>query len=317
MIISTNQELRLHIPSNAIDNISLLQGILDNSEKDFLVDKLGMALYSQLCEYYTSINPKDFYNSIVDGSYSNDYWAVLLLNAQRVVVNDALARFAYQQAISINSSGVNVSSSNDYNSVDEKMLDKSVQGFKKEALVSLNNMLVSLENWAKKNKGENSSQDNLDEIVELWKQSKYYYNHADLIIPNCECLQYYLDIYDNRDKFIRLLPELHFIQDEYITEIIGEDNISLLLSENADRQILRKVRYLIVAYLKERTSVIPFDKNIRLHAHDESVLLKESILKMLNEKKLSSKTDLDDSLDSVDFQNNQPNSKIFVSPLLY
>lgn len=35
MILSTTKELRLHIPSNAIDEISSLQGILDNSEKDF------------------------------------------------------------------------------------------------------------------------------------------------------------------------------------------------------------------------------------------------------------------------------------------
>ena len=46
MILSTTKELRLHIPSNAIDEISSLQGILDNSEKDFLRDKLGDATSS-------------------------------------------------------------------------------------------------------------------------------------------------------------------------------------------------------------------------------------------------------------------------------
>ena len=49
MILSTTKELRLHIPSNAIDEISSLQGILDNSEKDFLRDKLGDSLYNRLC----------------------------------------------------------------------------------------------------------------------------------------------------------------------------------------------------------------------------------------------------------------------------
>ena len=52
MILSTTKELRLHIPSNASDEISSLQGILDNSEKDFLRDKLGDSLYNRLCEYY-------------------------------------------------------------------------------------------------------------------------------------------------------------------------------------------------------------------------------------------------------------------------
>ena len=52
MILSTTKELRVHIPSNAIDEISSLQGILDHSEKDFLRDQLGDSLYNRLCEYY-------------------------------------------------------------------------------------------------------------------------------------------------------------------------------------------------------------------------------------------------------------------------
>lgn len=35
MILFTNQELRLQIPSNAVDEVANLQGMLDNSEKDF------------------------------------------------------------------------------------------------------------------------------------------------------------------------------------------------------------------------------------------------------------------------------------------
>ena len=43
MILLTNQELRLHLPSNAVDEVANLQGMLDNSEKDFL-KLLGMLL---------------------------------------------------------------------------------------------------------------------------------------------------------------------------------------------------------------------------------------------------------------------------------
>ena len=67
MILSTTKELRLHIPSNAIDEISSLQGILDNSEKDFLRDKLGDSLYNRLCEYYQTVSPDDFYMAVCNG----------------------------------------------------------------------------------------------------------------------------------------------------------------------------------------------------------------------------------------------------------
>lgn len=149
MIISTTKELRLHIPSNAIDEISSLQGILDNSEKDFLRDKLGDSLYNRLCEYYQTVSPEDFYLSVCNGEHIHQPWQQLLLMAQRVVAYDAMARFAYPQAISINGTGVNVASSEDYGAASKDLIDKGVQGYKREAMVSLNQMLVMLEGWAK------------------------------------------------------------------------------------------------------------------------------------------------------------------------
>lgn len=113
MILSTTKELRLHIPSNAIDEISSLQGTLDNSEKDFLRDKLGDSLYDQLCEYYQSISPDEFYLSVTNGEHTHLPWQQLLLMAQRMVVYDAMSRFAYTQALSINGTGINVASSED------------------------------------------------------------------------------------------------------------------------------------------------------------------------------------------------------------
>ena len=148
MILSTNQELRLILPSNAVDDIANLQGVLDNSEKDFLQDKLGKPLYTRLCEYYTTLGGDGFYQQMTDGSYAKKPWSVLLNLAQRMVVNDAMSRYAYQQILSVNGAGVNIASSTDYDPATEKLLDKGVAGYKKEAMVSLNNLLILLENWA-------------------------------------------------------------------------------------------------------------------------------------------------------------------------
>lgn len=231
MILSTTKELRLHNPSNAVDEVNLLQGILDNSEKDFLREKLGGPLYTRLCDYYESILPDDFFLAVTGGNYQQDPFAVLLLYAQRVVVNDALMRYVYQQALSVNGAGVNMAGGDDYSSASDKMIDKAVQGYKKEAFSSLNALLVMLEEWAKETDGSeddagDAHQQSIREIVKLWRQSKYYYLHSELLIPTCTVLQRYLDIYENRDKFIRLLPDLLFIQEEYIEDIVGADMIS-------------------------------------------------------------------------------------------
>lgn len=342
MLLSTNQELRLHVPSNAFDDVSLLQGILDNSEKDFLRDKLGTPLYNRLCEYYKlNIDTNDFYLAVTNGTYAQHPWQELLLNAQRMVANDTLARYSYQQLISTNGAGVNMASSQDFAVATEKVLDKGVQGYKTEAMVSLNNLLLLLEDWAKltlpmpvedtateqpTSPTEEERMAEIEEIVKLWQQSEYYYLHHDLLIPTCATLKQHLDTFTNRDKFIRLIPDLRFIQNEYIEEVFGEDFIAEMLQAPEKNRLLRKTRDLIVAYLVERTSVLTFDKRARQQAHDDAVSLRDSILKTLADRKAAeqptppapTETPNTTSTDSgKSFENNQPGTRIFVSPMLY
>lgn len=344
MILSTTKELRLHIPSNAIDEISSLQGTLDNSEKDFLRDKLGDSLYDQLCEYYQSISPDEFYLSVTNGEHTHQPWQQLLLMAQRMVTYDAMSRFAYTQVLSINGTGINVASSEDYGAASKDLLDKGVQGYKREAMVSLNQMLMMLEGWAKKMATpapianadstepptadqKNEQHKAIEEISLLWQESQYYYLHHDLLIATCADLQHYLDIYESREKFIRLLPDLHFIQDEYISEAIGEDTVQRLLHTDApaDKPLLRKVRRLMVAHLEERTTILTIDKARRAAAHNEAIALRSSVLRLMEMRKAADaanttpdkpSTNTTDST-SKGYENNQPDSKIFVSPLLY
>lgn len=367
MILSTNQELRLILPSNAVDEIANLQGVLDNSEKDFLQDKLGKPLYTRLCEYYTTLGGDGFYQQKTDGSYAKKPWSVLLNLAQRMVVNDAMARYAYQQILSVNGAGVNVASSTDYDPATEKLLDKGVAGYRMEAMVSLNNLLKLLENWAvsintpaeaaspkdgsastEVPKDESTEvpddgksdipQDEstevhtaIEEIVLLWQESKYYYLHHDLLFPTCSVLEQYLSVHDNRDKFIRLLPDLRYVQDEYIADVFGDELITRLQHADDRDKLLRKVRRLMTAYLVERTTVIAFDKATRLLAHNESVSLRDSVYRLLKAEKQaqeaadgnasSSTSTTAPSSSAADeaggYENNQEGGKIFVTPLMF
>ena len=169
----------------------------------------------------------------------------------------------------------------------------------------------------------------IEEIVTLWQQSKYFYLHADLLIPTAHVLQQYLDIYENRDKFIRLLPDLRFIQDEYIEDAFGEDFVREMLatvpdeSSSGNTRLLRKVRRLITAYLEQRTTVLTIDKVRRQQAHDEAISLKENILATLKKREEQPSSDAtvapvpEESSSGKGYQNNAQGSKIFVSPLLY
>lgn len=382
MILFTNQELRLHLPSNAVDEVANLQGMLDNSEKDFLKPRLGASLYDRLCKQYASIEPLIFCDAVAAGTYVNDPWNELLLYAQRMIVNDAMAQNIEKQALSVNGSGINVASSNDYAVATDKQIAQGKESYRQSAMTSLNNMLSLLEGWAKEmntpmpieeasgdnaegstpsdgsNQGsssegtdsgkddatesENKRHEAIEEIVTLWQESKYYYYHRDLLFPTCESLRPYLDIYGNRDKFVRLIPDMLFIQSEYLEEAFGEDFIPRLLQADENDKMLKKARQLVAAYLKERTSVISFDKLTRSTAHNDAITVRESIHRLLKKEETekqakldaakaesaaegssssstsnaSSASSSDNKGDSEGYDNNQEGSRIFVTPIL-
>jgi hypothetical protein len=355
MILFTNQELRLQIPSNAVDEVANLQGMLDNSEKDFLKPRLGASLYDRLCKYYASIEPVGFCDTIINGTYTDNPWSELLVYAQRMVANDAMAQNVEKQILSVNGSGINVASSSDFAAATKDQIAQGKESYRQSAMTSLNNMLSLLEGWAKEintpmpidTSGEHTDSGNdaateaetkrheaIEEIVTLWQESEYYYYHKDLLFPTCESLRPYLDIYGNRDKFVRLIPDMLFIQSEYLEEAFGEDFIPRLLQASEDDKMLKKARQLVAAYLKQRTSVINFDKLTRSLAHDDAITIRESIHRLLKKEKAEAQAKLDAANEKADlaksdtsnesasddssegYKNNQTGSRIFVTPLL-
>ena len=355
MILFTNQELRLQIPSNAVDEVANLQGMLDNSEKDFLKPRLGASLYDRLCKYYASIEPNDFCDTVINGNYTDNPWSELLLYAQRMVANDAMAQNVEKQILSVNGSGINVASSSDFAAATKDQIAQGKESYRQSAMTSLNNMLSLLEGWAKEintpmpieaagehtdsgndaaTEAETKRHEAIEEIVTLWQESEYYYYHKDLLFPTCESLRQYLDIYGNRDKFVRLIPDMLFIQSEYLEEAFGEDFIPRLLQADENDKMLKKARQLVAAYLKQRTSVINFDKLTRSLAHDDAITIRESIHRLLKKEKAEAQAKLDAEKEKADlaksdtsnesasddssegYKNNQAGSRIFVTPLL-
>lgn len=379
MLISTLSELRLHLPSNAIDRIENIQGNLADSERSLLTDKLGLPLHNRLVEYYRSIDPEMFAQHVIDGTYTSNPWEELLFLAQSVIVKDAMCAYVRQNSISINGAGVNVMSSSDYAPADDKRLAESVQSFKANAYKSLNNLLKLLEEWAKAvntpaaladdtqaspsdspladdtqaspsdasvaddtqaspsdpslsddSAGEGTEapaalfEPALPVIVSLWCMSRYYYLDATLLIPTCTVLQAFLDIEDYRDRFIRLLPDLRFIQRHYIEKTFGEAFVEEMRLADESDPLLFDVRSLIVAHLKVRTTVLDFDKATKAQAHNETVSLRDSILAAISKRNAvpteeqaqdtTTETPKDDKQRT--FRNNSEGNKMFVSPML-
>lgn len=293
MIITTIEELRFAAPAHALDSIDGLVGFIDNSEHDFLEDKLGTPLYEALCKYY---DKGDFSRSTVDEA-TTGYWNRLLLISQRCVAFDALGSASGMQVVSVNNSGINQMAADDYKPADKDSVETYRQTCVKEAHKALNRLLTMLEQWCKDTgaaNGDGSARDVEDvtpepspqsdhderaEIVALWQKSRYYYRSTASLIPTALCLQDYLNIYDSREKFIQMLPDLLFIQEEQIAPAIGEDFLQWLLLRSLQgdsidpltSRIIHRLRKVMAALLVGRTAVIKYTKEQRIQAHDDGV----------------------------------------------
>lgn len=321
MLITTTEELRLCLPTHAIDHIDSYVGYIDNSEHEFLLQPLGQPLYDRLCDWYDQNRPAA---STVDDKKTG-YYNKLLLIAQRCVAFDAMSRVIDQQAVSMNNSGINFASAEDYKPADGEAISRARQSYQKEAHSALNRLLYTLEQWTVQCPAPEDVKKNTKELFEIckfWRSSRYFYLCAQLIIPSAVVLQEYLNIYDSREKFIQMLPDLHFIQEEQIAPAIGEDFCEHLvgtqlkggtkrdanaatasepksLADDSDipavmRRLLHRLRKIEATLLEGRTKVIKVDKDRRIAARDEGVRLlgqfreycrqhQESILKALDE----------------------------------
>lgn len=319
MLISTPDELRLYAPSSAIDHIEAMSGYFNASESDFLKEKLGQPLYASLVSYYRELRNGEsgvmtFVQAITEGEDLTPY-AELLTLAQRIIAFDALGRAIDMQAISVNGSGINISTADDYPKADRETVIAYKQTCIKESHAAVNALLQTLEEWTQEvsvlagsasetettatadpeatvPEGSPSGSDSPEaeekpEIVSLWRKSRYFYLAAGLILPSATIVQEYLDIYNSREKYIQMLPDLRYIQEDIIAPIIGEEFLEHLITLATDGfpegtteseqklmlRIIHTLRKCTARHLESRTMQIKVGDPRRETAHNEAVRL--------------------------------------------
>ena len=321
-----------------MDRIDGIAGFVDNSEHDFLVEKIGDALYSRLTDYYTQINPQELAETVRLGS-KQDYYTELLLCCQRCIVFDAFSRAISVHAVSINDMGVNTATADDYGKADKDSIDAFKQTCTKEAHAAVNRLLVTLEKWTREDAalGEDvvleDSQLQRREIVKMWRMSRYFFLAASLLIPSAMVLQEYVNIYDSREKFIQLLPALRYIQEEKIEPALGEDMtehlVDAAVNGTEDKvlcRIIHTLRKAMAAYLEERTTVLKVSADRKKEAHDEAERMMKRVVEYTKQHYSDLPEDIVKTLPFYKseecvckerlFDNNDHKSVIFVTPAL-
>lgn len=339
MILTRIEELRMAIPAHAIDNIEQLTGFFENSEQDFLKEKLGDSLYARLVQEYRNLDIDEWLSKLVNSEQLSP-WEQLLFLAQRCIAFDAMGRAVSVQAISVNNAGINISTSDDYQKVDKETITAYKLQCSKEAHTAMNTLLQYLEGLVSLVKQQSSEETLLTAdqklITELWKSSRYYFLVASLLIPTASIMQEFVNIYENREKFIQLLPDLHYVQEEQIAPSIGEKFLDYLVDKSIQgteikllSKLIYKLRKALASGVVARSVVLAAKKERQQQAHDELIGYLKSICEYI---KVNQEKFPEDAIDALKlspcyveqdkkprkplFENKASNS-LFVTPFMH
>lgn len=276
MLLTTANELRLYIPSHQIESLDAYQGFIDNSEHDFLMEKIGKPLYNALVERYEQLHDPDM---ILPGGNPLTPWQQLIHLCQRPVAFDMLYRAADVSAVSVNESGLNVTSTDGYESADGDIIDRYKKRLYKEAHQAIDRLLVTLEEWAEdlSSLADGTEADEETEekqaIVELWRKSRYFYLSEGLFINTARKLNEFIDFYESREKFIQLLPDLRFCQEFVLRPELGDaltDNLMEKMQKGelsaVEQKAVRLAQYALALKVEARSKLFN-----RAEAKDEAV----------------------------------------------
>ena len=334
MILTTPQELRLYLPTHVIESLEPFYGFIDNSEHDFLLERIGKPLYAALTEKYNKEADKE---AILPGGYEElTPWNQLIQLCQRPVAFDMLYRAADVSAVSVNESGLNVMDTDGYDNADDKTIDRYKKRLNTEAHRGIDRLLVTLEEWAEDisvNKGGEDVSDALsekDEIIALWKQSRYYYLAEGLFINTARKFNEFVDIYDSREKFIQLLPDLRYCQEFVIRPELGDALTDDLVSKSqagngseAEKKAIRLAQYALALKVEDRSTLFK-----RAEAKDEAIGAVRRLTDYLkaNQDKLNAEAvksapfyeerkpeKVEQVVPSNPWQNNRKGNKVFVT----
>lgn len=274
MIIRTPEELRQYLPAHNLDNLDGLQGFIDNSEHDFLMERIGAPLYQALLEHYEAEYDKE---AILPGGDPLTPWQQLVHLCQRPVAFDAYYRAADVQAVSTNASGLNIVSTEGYEAAEADIIDRYKKRLNQEAHRGIDRLLTTLEEWAQEVMSLETEMDEEQtqkyDIITLWRESRYYYLADGLFINTARTFQEFVDIYDSREKFIQLLPDLRYVSEFVLRPEVGDALMDNLLQKHRDgtlspdeQKAVRLAQYALALKVEDRSPLFK-----RPEAKDEAL----------------------------------------------
>lgn len=257
-LITQLSEINSIYPTSKWDRMDALVAPLEKVERTKLVRYLGQSLLDAVISDYEdySASPDDYLyrrQEDVDGVPEEEtkrenpvarFKLDVIRSCQEVELYMMLSNNIRILSSSLNrGGGFNVMTADNYETPDDKQLESLKRETWRNAMDSVEHLLLLLENDAEDKKI----------YTGLWMKSRYYYQHKDLLFTTAVDLQEYLNIDESRERFIQLLPTIRNCQEINIGTRIGTKLLRDLVTLNTTSNEYN-ARYELKSLIKQALS---------------------------------------------------------------
>ncbi len=235
MLITQIEEIQAYLPTSVYDNPTGLLSLTEDAEENYLLPILGRDLYNKVEENYQSLLTD--HGGVLPAQIKKEDVTPevrLIRLCQMPIIYFALANSTGLLSVSLNGGGgFNQVGTEGY----DPASDKSISRFERDAYFKarrgIDRLLIFLEEDARSSSSVFS---------EWWKKSEYFYLHGDLLFSTALDMSRFLNIESSREKFISLLPDIRYCQDNYIAPEVGDDLLEAFIASATDGTILSPVK---------------------------------------------------------------------------
>jgi hypothetical protein len=146
-------------------------------------------------------------------------------------VNLALFNYLPVGAIQITAGGVSVVTSQNQENATKTDMRDALRLYKKKGYKAIDNVLALFEKYEDK--------------FTAWKASEQYTNFKDLLVNNTAEFQEHYNIFNSRQTFLHLVPELKIVEQQYLIPGITLATLNELKTATSTDEIFKEVKNLV------------------------------------------------------------------------
>lgn len=233
MLLTRIEEIEACLPTSKWEGAEELLGLVEEEEEYAVVPILGRELYEHLTDRYNELLGElgdiSATNAELTKEDVTDEVRLIRL-CQKVQLYRAIANNSGLLSVSFNrGGGFNIATADNYDAASKDQMQRAERDAWNKAHRCVDSLLALL---------ERDAQSEGPQFAAMWKKSRYFYLHGNLLFTTAAMMQSYIEVRDSRERYIELLPDIKYCQSVYIETEMGAELLKAFVSTATDSTVI-------------------------------------------------------------------------------